>query len=42
MIIGNYTFNDWDTGVENYEPLSDMAEMNAFLEELNNSKPLPH
>ena len=42
MINGNYTSSDWDNGLENYEPLSDMSVLYAFLEELNNSKPLPH
>ena len=42
MINGYYTINDWDNGLENYEPLSDMAVLYASTEELNNSKPLPH
>ncbi|WP_146493845.1 hypothetical protein [Planomicrobium sp. CPCC 101079] len=41
LINGNYSFSVWDNGIDNYEPLSDMALLYAFLEELNNSKPLP-
>ena len=41
MINGNYTIIDWDNGIENYEPLPDMAVLYTFLEELNISEPLP-
>ena len=34
MINENYTISDWENGIENYEPLSDMAVLYAFLEEL--------
>lgn len=35
------TFSDWDNEIDNYMPIPDMASLNAFLEELNKSKPLP-
>ncbi|WP_422124499.1 hypothetical protein DHX103_06685 [Planococcus sp. X10-3] len=34
------TFTDWNNDIENYKPISDMAVLNAFLEELNKAKPL--
>ena len=32
---------DRDNGIEKYEPLPDTAVLYTFLEELNNSEPLP-
>lgn len=34
-------FSDWDNSIENYHPITDMAIVNTFVEELNSTKPLP-
>lgn len=35
------TFNDWNHNVDNYHSIADMKVLNAFVEELNNTKPFP-
>lgn len=36
------TFSDWDNDIENYKLVADSAVLNTFLEELNQTKPLPN
>lgn len=33
------SYSDWNNGVENYRPISDMVLFNNFIEELNHTKP---
>lgn len=35
------SFSDWDNEIENHQHVTDMKELNNFLEELNKVKPLP-
>lgn len=33
------TFDDWNSGVENYHPIADMETVNSFIEVLNKAEP---
>ncbi|MDF2557388.1 MAG: hypothetical protein K0R71_1216 [Bacillales bacterium] len=35
------TFNDWNNSIDNYQTIADLGLLNVFVEELNNTKPLP-
>ncbi len=35
------TFSDWNNGIDNYKPITDMETLNSFVTELNKAKPLP-
>ncbi|SHG52678.1 hypothetical protein [Ornithinibacillus halophilus] len=34
------TYTDWNNSVDNYHPVTDLTEINRFLEELNEAKPI--
>jgi hypothetical protein len=35
------TFSDWNNSIENYQPITDFQTLNAFVAELNKTKPFP-
>ncbi|KAB8137487.1 hypothetical protein F9U64_09190 [Gracilibacillus oryzae] len=35
------TFSDWNNSIDDYQPITDMETLNVFVEELNQTKPLP-